>query len=568
MDIAGLLLRRRHFVSCVLLALFALLAVTVMRQKSMVTDEMVTFLPGYSYLRTGDFRLTFEHPPLSKYIAAIPLLFLNPDLPLDHPAWREANSPALGLYFLYHNRVDAGRILFFGRIGSVACACILGLFVYLWALRLFGTHSGLMALFLYCVSPTIVANAAIATVDMTVTCFISVAVFCYWRFCQSPGLRWLILSTASFACAQLSQFSALMLVPIYIIIRAVLLCAPVNDSEPLPRDGAGLRHLIVAFAPLAFIFCAGAVLVWAAYGFETAPVNSLVREMPPWLARHMPGRVGALSCPAPSYLRGLFFQMRHASGGHPAFLMGRYSQTGWWYYFPVAFLIKTPLAAILLFIIALVYFTRAHAHWRDEIFIIVPPIFIFLSCMLQRINIGVRYILPVYPFLFIYISRLMALDFTFRPLMKFSVALLCAWYLASSAWIYPHYLAYFNELIGGPRQGYRYLVDSNLDWGQDVKGLKAYMEQHRIQWIWECGFYEDVLGYYGISYSPLPEDGRGVRGYVAISAMELQCVRGKNRHAFDWLKQRTPVAQIGYSIFVYAIDTPPIPAGGDDARAN
>lgn len=534
----------------------------------MVTDEMVAFLPGYSYLKTGDFRLTFEHPPLSKYIAAIPLLFLNPDLPLDHPAWREANSPALGLYFLYHNRVDADRMIFYGRMPIVLCALLLGVLVSHWAFTLFGARAGLCALFLCCFSPIILAGATVATPDMVTACSITVAVFCFWRFCLSPGWRWLILSTMSFACAQLSQFSALTLIPIYIIIRALLACAPRDHSETLTRVGGRARRLIVALAQLAFIFFAGAIFVWAAYGFETAPVGSIMREMPPYLARHLPRWVRSLPCPAPSYLRGLFFQMRHASGGHAAFLMGRYSQTGWWYYFPIAFLIKTPLAAIILLIISLVYFTRAHARWRDEIFIIIPPVLIFISCMMQRIDIGVRYILPVYPFLFIYISRLMAIESSFRPRLRLLIAVLCAWYLASSIWIYPHYLAYFNELIGGPRQGYKYLVDSNLDWGQDVKGLKAYMEQHRIQRIWECGLYEDVLGYYGINYSPLPEDGRGVSGYVAISAMDLQCVRRTNRHAFDWLKQRTPIAQIGYSIFVYDTGTPPVPAGGDDACAN
>lgn len=559
------ILRGRHGLSAgILLAAFLSLTVAATRQKSMVTDEMVTFLPGYAYLRTGDFRLTFEHPPLSKYIAAVPLLFLNPDLPLDHPAWREANAPVLGSYFIYHNRVDAGRIIFWGRMGIVACGFLLGILVYLWAARLFGGPAGLMALFLFCFSPDMLAHAGLATSDMAAACFIFLAVFSLWRFCRCPGRRRLLTVAACLALAQLSKFSALLLFPIYVILYGAAYLSPhafpalrlFAQGDRPPRSPAA--RFLRAAVPLTVIFCCAAVMIWAAYGFETAPLSSL--------AGGLPTRLLDLPCPAPSFVRGVLFQVRHAAEGHPAFLMGRYSTTGWWYYFPVAFLIKTPLPALILLALAVILFKKIHAPYRDELFIAIPPLLFFLSCMLGHINIGVRYILPVYPFLFVFTSRLAALDFTGRRLLRACLLLLCAWYLASALWIFPHYLAYFNELVGGPRQGYRYLVDSNLDWGQDVKGLKRYMEQHRIPKVWACGLYEDVLRYHGIDYALLPADGRGVSGYVAVSAMDLQCVRQKDKHALDWLKRRESVAAIGYSIFVYQIPSPPHPDGSGHGR--
>ncbi|MEJ2744541.1 MAG: hypothetical protein P8123_02475, partial [bacterium] len=187
----------------VLLAVYALQAAAGMRQKSMVTDEMVTFLPGYVELTKGDFRLTYEHPPLSKYIAALPLLFLKPDLPLDHPAWKKADSPALGIYFIYHNRVDADRMIFWGRMGIVACGCLLGFLVYLWASRLFGAISGLMALFLYCFSPNVLAHAGLATSDMTTACFIFLTVFSFWCFCRYPNWPRVLTVAVCLALAQL-----------------------------------------------------------------------------------------------------------------------------------------------------------------------------------------------------------------------------------------------------------------------------------------------------------------------------------------------------------------------------
>jgi len=292
-------------------------------------------------------------------------------------------------------------------------------------------------------------------------------------------------------------------------------------------------------------------MIWAAYGFETAPLSSLIGELPQGTAGLLPPRLLTLPLPAPSFMRGVLFQMRHAAEGHPAFLMGRYSATGWWYYFPVAFLIKTPVAILVLLVLSLALFKRARADRGSECFVIVPPVLFFIACVLGKIDIGLRYLLPIYPFLFVFISRLAMPALGHRKLLTPVVCLLLGWYLVSSLSIYPHYLAYFNKLIGGPSQGYRYLVDSNLDWGQDVKGLKKYLRERGIEKIGECGFYPEVLDYYGINHAPLPANSEGVSGYVAISAMDLQCVRRDDTHAFDWLKKRRPVAQVGYSIFVY-----------------
>jgi hypothetical protein len=301
------------------------------------------------------------------------------------------------------------------------------------------------------------------------------------------------------------------------------------------------------------MFGCSIVVIWAAYAFETTPLSSIVAEMPPRIARLLPRRLLDLPCPAPSFVRGLFFQLRHAASGHAAFLMGRYSNTGWWYYFPIAFLIKTPIPILILAGLALLAFGRTRRDLAEESFIILPPVLFFIACMIGKINIGLRYVLPVYPFLFVFVSRLAAPAARRRRLFAVAVSLLLGWHLASSISIYPHYLAYFNEFIGGPSRGYKYLVDSNLDWGQDVKGLKNYLRENGIDKIWEYGFFHDALNYYGIDHQPLPVSGEGVNGFVAISAMNLQSVRRNDKHTFDWLKQRRPVAQIGYSIFVYVV---------------
>jgi hypothetical protein len=543
----------------VLLAVYALQAVASMRQKSMVTDESVTFFPGYVELTRADFRFTYEHPPLSKYIAAFPLLFLKPDVPLDNPKWKDANTLTLGLQFLYHNRVDADRMIFWGRMGIVACGCLLGFLVYLWASRLFGAISGLMALFLYCFSPNILAHAGLATSDMTAACFTYLSVFSFWRFCRYPNWPRVLAAAVCLALAQLNKFSALLLFPIFIILYCTACFSPSTFPGLRPfvlgdsRRSHVVVRIIVAAVPIVVMFGCSIVVIWAAYAFETTPLSSIVAEMPPRIARLLPRRLLDLPCPAPSFVRGLFFQLRHAASGHAAFLMGRYSNTGWWYYFPIAFLIKTPIPILILAGLALLAFGRTRRDLAEESFIILPPVLFFIACMIGKINIGLRYVLPVYPFLFVFVSRLAAPAARRRRLFAVAVSLLLGWHLASSISIYPHYLAYFNEFIGGPSRGYKYLVDSNLDWGQDVKGLKNYLRENGIDKIWEYGFFHDALNYYGIDHQPLPVSGEGVNGFVAISAMNLQSVRRNDKHTFDWLKQRRPVAQIGYSIFVYVV---------------
>jgi hypothetical protein len=174
--------------------------------------------------------------------------------------------------------------------------------------------------------------------------------------------------------------------------------------------------------------------------------------------------------------------------------------------------------------------------------------------MFSSIDIGYRNILPVLPFSFVYASKVVT---RIRGhLAQFALLLLCLWYVAGTVMVSPHYLAYFNEIIGGPGNGYRYLVDSNLDWGQDLKNLKKYMDARGIAEIYLSYFGTADPAYYGIRYHSLPDappDPNAARAYYAIGATSLQSVYAQESGAPHWLAEYQPVDKVGYSIFVYRI---------------
>jgi hypothetical protein len=284
------------------------------------------------------------------------------------------------------------------------------------------------------------------------------------------------------------------------------------------------------------------LVLWAGYGFQVAPYWMTLRS-----------------------------QLGDLSGGHAAYLMGMFSERGWWYYFPVAFLIKTPLPTQALAGLGLWRWARdPRPQSRLELgFLLWPPLLLSALFVLGHSkNIGLRYLLPVYPFLFLLAGGALQPLRPSRGYWKSGLlGGLCLWYVLGAARIHPHHLAYFNELIGGPKNGYHYLVDSNLDWGQDLKGLKAYMDERGIERIKLSYFGTVSPQLYGLAYEwlpsfvlPNPPTAPVVlptTGLIAISATNLVGVYmdayGQGKDLFAWLRAYEPVARIGYSIFVYWI---------------
>jgi hypothetical protein len=267
-----------------------------------------------------------------------------------------------------------------------------------------------------------------------------------------------------------------------------------------------------------------------------------------------------------AYVLGFLFAFRH-SAGRTTFLLGQLSDHGFWYYFPVTFALKTPLPLIVLLPLALAW--RRPASWRLECFSWLPVLLYLGLTATRSINIGHRHLLPIYPFLFVFAGRAAAgllAPGAWTSRRGLLVAGLGAWYALGTLRVHPHYLAYFNELAGGPSQGYRRLVDSNLDWGQDLKGLEAYLERKGISRIKLSYFGSADPAYYGLHAELLPgymaphptEVTREVSpgDILAVSATNLQGVYldPGDRPLMERVRALPPLDEVGYSILIYRAD--------------
>ena len=232
--------------------------------------------------------------------------------------------------------------------------------------------------------------------------------------------------------------------------------------------------------------------------------------------------------------------------------MGKYFYGGSLWGFIVAFIIKTPIPFLaFLFFTGWVVLRQKSIFFKNQFFIWGLSLIIFVTTAICAISLHLKYILPVYPLLCICISQMVNFDVVRKAKWRAGLILLCLWYAGSALWIHPYYLSYFNELIGGPSQGYKYLVDSNLDWGQDLKLLKNYLEMKGIIDIKLAYFGTGNPGYYGIRYEKLKPFSLS-KGIIVISATYLQSVH-EARGSYDWLKCYAPIARIGYTMFVYNI---------------
>jgi len=517
---------RYKVIVVILLFLVFIQAITSIKNKSITVDEISHLSSGYSYLKTGDFRLNPEALPLVDMLSALPLLFLNPKLPLDHESWEKAKYYELeGQYhwdfgeqfFFYYNN-NADQMLFFGRIFVILLSVLLGFFVFKWAKELFGIKSGLFALFLYSFSPNILAHSRLATIDLGASCFMFIATYYFWRFINNISIKSLAIAGITFGLAQLSKFTALYLIPIYIILTLIVLYTKRKKDTKFFNILFGKKSYTLFFLLLT-IFIVGFVVVMTGYFIKGFP----------------------------AYINGFKYATYHSIVGHPSYLLGQHSTSGWWYYFFIAFFIKTPIPTLIFLLLTLIFFRRIkHKEIINEFFLIVPIIFLFFVFMFNHMNIGLRHILPVYPFLFVFTSRII----NFKKL-RILIILLALWYLVGALIIYPHYLAYFNEFVGGPNNGDKYLLDSNLDWGQDLKGLKVYMEKNNIKNITLGYWGKDDIGYRGISYKQVscyPEPG-----LIAVSANTLYGIREERGECLKWLRKYKPITKIGYTILIYNI---------------
>ena len=547
---------RSRFLVVGLLATAFALALTSAVQKSPTMDEQNHIARGAAYLGTGDPRLSVEHPPLINVLSALPAhLLLDLHLPLDE-WWEVGEWYHFADSFLWRANSHPDRIVFLARLPIIGLGLVLVSLVFRWAQHRWGPRSGLLAAAFCALDPNILAHTRLATTDVGGACFIFLAAYALWQAVRRPSWLRALGSGLAFGLALSAKLSNLLFGPIFAL--AVLVDALTGKRDRLCR-------VVCNLTLLAFTVLLGLLIVWAAYGFQVGP-------LPPGegIGGESENSSQGPLVPASPYLEGIRAILNFSASGRPAYLLGQYSHQGWWYYFPVAFAVKTPLATLVALILATGKVLRR--FHRDDLLLLIPPLAYFLASMTSSLNIGYRHLIPVLPFLAVHIARLaqptnqpanQPTNLFHRLLPTF----LALWLAFATACIYPHFLAFFNPVGGGPQNGWHILVDANIDWGQDLKGLKAWMGREGVDHVRLSWFGSARPEAYGIAYDLLPGVPHGFAlwedppfdrerpepGVYAISVTNLVGVLFPDHDLFAWFRARPPDAKIGYSLFIYEV---------------
>jgi len=516
-------------------AIASALLVTSAAQDSPTQDEPVHLTAGYSYWKTGDFRLSPEHPPFWKLVTTLPLFLLQPEFQPTPEEWQGAKLWAISKSFMYSNTVSADLMMLFGRIPvMLASLCLSGSLAW-WVSRKAGCVAGIAAMVMFAFEPTVLAHSRYVTTDIPVTLFIWLSCISWYLYLEHGGRSRLLGTGLLVGLAFATKFSALFLP----------LALGLMWSRSSRRFGWSLA-IVVGIA---------VVVAFSTYGFTavsvaedpTAPVQLDSRL----LSNPIVEKAVHVRVPGYYFLRGIQMLMRDQIGGYHSYFMGQISPSSTWSYFPVAFLLKSCIAWLALILLAIVL--SISQERQSSVRLLAIPVVVYLAfTLVSSFNIGIRHLLPIYPFLCAVPAIVV-----FGEKQKFSIRtlglVLLGFFVIESGTAYPNYLSFFNMAAGGAENGHRYLLDSNLDWGQDLKRLGAYLESNQVEDLCLSYFGAADPAFYGINYEALPqlkkvEDFDGLNCVAAVSLQNLYATEGL---PFEALQERKPTARVGTSILIY-----------------
>jgi hypothetical protein len=507
------------------LLLHAWLALSASLGKSTAVDEMPHLMAGHAMWATGDYRLQPENGNLPQRWEGLPAWLHQRRLPeSNHPGWRQPNVWTLGHFYFHEIGNDLPRLLLEGRAMNVCWSLAVGILIFIWTRKLFGQHGAWIALLLWAFCPTFLAHGAFATSDMCMTFLMLACVGAYWRHLQNLSWQNGLLSAVLLGLAFVAKYSAVLLPVMFGLLVAIRVFWRQKGQGNAtgrfdrlkvprhPRERSGFQdqsrssgNATARWRPqdsiaALLISTAGhiavvVVTIWFFHGFRFAPTTdpTLVQDYTrPWsvvLADLGGFRATVLQWARTwhllpdAYLYGFAFVLDLADM-RGAFLNGATSYTGWVQFFPYAFLVKTPIAVLLagLASVAIAAGRWSHTGIKQaaaDLYRFAPLLVLFVVywavSLTSHLNIGQRHLLPIYPVVFISIGALGWAAVRWGRAWMVVAAMIVVGQIVASTSVRPHYLAFFNALAGGPTQGYRHLVDSSLDWGQDLPGLKTWL---------------------------------------------------------------------------------------------
>jgi len=600
--------RTTNIIAAVMLAMMVCLTFGAMTGDSLTMDEQSHLPAGYSYVTQKDMRINPEHPPLVKDLAGIPLLFIkNIHFPSGIEAWQNTDGNHVnaqwdfGHTLLFASGNPADEMIFWGRLPMIGFLLILGFYLFKWTRELFGNAAALIALTLFAFSPNFLGHGHLVTTDVAAAVGIFVTLYYFVAALKKPTLKNSVCAGLALGAAELLKFSCILLYPYLILLAIGWWIVRRIDFKTLFKLLFVSYFVCFLLIGAVYIFhtwnyppqkqVADSTFILSSYGFRPA-VNAVI------FAADKP----VLRAYA-QYILGVLMATQRVTGGNTTYFMGQISKTGWKTYFPAMYLVKETIIFHLFTLIALLWLiTRIRplvpvkkiwAALKEYIGNYLPQITMvgfltmyWLASITGALNIGVRHLMPVFPLtMSLAAGGVAAFGYNIRW-RQIVILALCAAQIIIAIRAYPSYLAYYNALSGGSENGYKIAVDSNTDWGQDLKRLTQWIDyQNCVKPGANCKsptfpvpnyvgpidkIYVDYFGgadakyYLGSKFQPWWCDRSRQElpagSYLAISATFLEGGRGTavpgsdiKTGCYDWLNTYRPITIIGHSIFVYHI---------------
>ncbi len=560
--------RFTYILAVLILAIMFCLSFFASLSDSGTTDEIAHIPSGYSYLKYHDYRLNPEHPPLAKAISGTLLQFISiKDMRLDW-SWDGINQWEAGWSILYRSGNDTSLVLMLARLPMILLALALGAVLFLFAKKYWGKKVALLVLTLYAFYPDVLGHSHLVTTDIAAAFGFVTTIWAFDYLMKQKSMKALFLAGITFGVAQLLKFSSFLLFIILLVL--VFYRAKIEQKE-----GESYWKVLWELLKLYFWMCViSVILVWIVY-------IPLVWNTPPSVEHkvietNLTDNLSTLSKrnflhlfennvilrAIGHYILGIMLVFARVAGGNATYIMGQVSDKSIAWFFPVAWLIKTPLTVILLFIwslVTLLFLRNKHKEDSWLNWLILSPIVVYWAFTLKgSLNIGIRHLMPTVPFVILFIGKSMKRYVSGEKTTKQGILtiLLVIVMIVETISYYPQYISYFNFLV--PREKrYQYLVDSSLDWGQDLLRLKDYIEKNNIKSIKVDYFGGSVPPYY-LSQSTEWHSSYGpTTGWLAVSATYYQSSKlygpKEGKWSYQWLDDYKPETIIGGSILVYHI---------------
>ncbi len=529
-------------------------------------DETAHLPSGLSHWEFRRFDLYAVNPPLVRMVAAIPVLFSDAkrDWSLYTTDRSHRQEFVVGRDFV---RLNGDRIFWYFTIARWACIpfSILGaLMCARWAGQLYGEWASVGAATLWCFSPTVLGHGQLITPDVGAAAVGLAASYAYWRFMTRPTPKQAVVAGVALGAAWLTKATLLIFGIVWPVLWCLDRCVLRRHARRSPRLGELVPVFLIAI-----------LVVHLGYGFEGSFTRlgdidfisrlGVTRDGTPRFSGHWTGEI---PLPLPeNYVRGIDRQKADFEAGWESYLRGEWRKGGWWYYYLYGLAVKMPAGLFVLLAVGGVLIFLGLPVTRDEWYLIVPAATVIAFVSSQTgFNHHIRYVLPAIPFLFVFACRVFGLlkpprgvcrEWIVRPrwhrLVGAATAFAFSWFVVSSLSVYPHTLSYFNEFVGGPRNGHRHLLNSNIDWGQDLLYLK--------KWIDENPDARPIyLAYFGtwqmkpiVERWPVELLNRSetvlLPGWYAVSLNELYGKRDELR----FLRSMKPIHRAGYSILIFYV---------------